>query len=125
MTPAGTSNELDVQNEWEENTHTHCRRFSDLKKRLKINYFVDPEEASSPKTFSFSLFSRGICLVVHLVTAKHSDVGTFESRRSHTNMDFSSYHAQQVEIDYLVGTQNYIYLTVDEGRRCVEWGPLP
>ena len=23
MTPAGTSNELDVQNEWEENTHTH------------------------------------------------------------------------------------------------------
>ena len=23
MTPAGTSNELDVQNDWEENTHTH------------------------------------------------------------------------------------------------------
>ena len=23
MTPAGTSNELDVQNEWEENTNTH------------------------------------------------------------------------------------------------------
>ena len=23
MTPAGTSNELDVQNEWEEDTHTH------------------------------------------------------------------------------------------------------
>ena len=23
MTPADTSNELDVQNEWEENTHTH------------------------------------------------------------------------------------------------------
>ena len=23
MTPAGTSNKLDVQNEWEENTHTH------------------------------------------------------------------------------------------------------
>ena len=23
MTPAGTSNELDFQNEWEENTHTH------------------------------------------------------------------------------------------------------
>ena len=23
MTPEGTSNELDVQNEWEENTHTH------------------------------------------------------------------------------------------------------
>ena len=25
MTPAGTSNELDVQNEREENTHTHAR----------------------------------------------------------------------------------------------------
>ena len=25
MTPAGTSNELDIQNEWEEShTHTHC-----------------------------------------------------------------------------------------------------
>ena len=24
MTPAGTFNELDVQNEWEENTHTGC-----------------------------------------------------------------------------------------------------
>ena len=23
-TPAGTSDELDVQNEWEENTHTTC-----------------------------------------------------------------------------------------------------
>ena len=26
VTPAGTSNELDVQNEWEENTHTHTRK---------------------------------------------------------------------------------------------------
>ena len=25
MTPAGTSNELDVQNEWEENTHTYAQ----------------------------------------------------------------------------------------------------
>ena len=25
MTPAGTSNELDVQNGWEENTHTHAQ----------------------------------------------------------------------------------------------------
>ena len=28
MTPAGTSNELDVQNKWEENTHTHS--YTDL-----------------------------------------------------------------------------------------------
>ena len=27
MTPAGTSNELDVQNEWEENTRTRTRVF--------------------------------------------------------------------------------------------------
>ena len=26
VTPAGTSNELDVQNEWEENTQTQCER---------------------------------------------------------------------------------------------------
>ena len=25
MTPAGTSHELDVHNEWEENTHTHTQ----------------------------------------------------------------------------------------------------
>ena len=28
MTPAGTSNELDVQNEWEENTHTLEKEYS-------------------------------------------------------------------------------------------------
>ena len=28
VTPTGTSNELDVQNEWEENTHTHTLAFS-------------------------------------------------------------------------------------------------
>ena len=27
VTPAGTSNELDVQNEWEENTHTHIHAY--------------------------------------------------------------------------------------------------
>ena len=30
MTPAGTSNELDVQNEWEENTHTHTISLNEL-----------------------------------------------------------------------------------------------
>ena len=29
MTPAGTSNELDVQNGWEENTHTHTHTAAD------------------------------------------------------------------------------------------------
>ena len=31
MTPAGTSNELDVQNGWEENTHTPTGRYSFMK----------------------------------------------------------------------------------------------
>ena len=30
MTPAGTSNELDVQNGWEENTHTHTHLYEGL-----------------------------------------------------------------------------------------------
>ena len=34
MTPAGTSNELDVQNEWEENTHTHTCCVDDRPSRM-------------------------------------------------------------------------------------------
>ena len=33
MTPAGTSNELDVQNGWEENTHTHTGILFQCKQR--------------------------------------------------------------------------------------------
>ena len=32
VTPAGTSNELDVQNEWEENTHRQPRRDEERQK---------------------------------------------------------------------------------------------
>ena len=35
MTPAGTSNELDVQNGWEENTHTHRQDFFPIKSVTK------------------------------------------------------------------------------------------
>ena len=46
MTPAGTSNELDVQNEWEENTHhTHTLRT----KRERKWYKKYSEKATSPK----------------------------------------------------------------------------
>ena len=48
MTPAGTSNELDVQNGWEENTHTHI-----LYQAYKIFYR-----------------SRGDCLAVWFLLAK-------------------------------------------------------
>ena len=42
MTSAGTSNELDVQNEWEENTHTHTHKlqsavmYCTIMKNIKI-----------------------------------------------------------------------------------------
>ena len=35
MTPAGTSNELDVQNGWEENTHTHIMQEADLARGIR------------------------------------------------------------------------------------------
>ena len=44
VTPAGTSNELDVQNEWEENTHTHTHTHT---KRKKNKY-----RGSFPATYS-------------------------------------------------------------------------
>ena len=38
MTPAGTSNELDVQNGWEENTHTHIKfDFTVEKEKERLN----------------------------------------------------------------------------------------
>ena len=47
MTPAGTSNELDVQNEWEENTHTHGKLGLQLSYRRVTEYCtafgIDPK----------------------------------------------------------------------------------
>ena len=57
MTPAGTSNELDVQNEREENTHTHrhcyfeVSRVEDLDvslKRPKLRHFNDDDAEIQP-----------------------------------------------------------------------------
>ena len=44
VTPAGTSNELDVQNEWEENTHKHCIAERKGKERKEVpvrNYSIN------------------------------------------------------------------------------------
>ena len=38
MTPASTSNELDVQNEWEENTQTHTHKHKEGDKTECGNY---------------------------------------------------------------------------------------
>ena len=40
----------------------------------------------------------------------------FEYPCSHTNWHFLSHHARQVENDYVVGTLNSIYFTVDEEK---------
>ena len=44
MTPAGTSNELDVQNEWEENTHTHHTAKGDISLEQKKPYDIITDE---------------------------------------------------------------------------------
>ena len=41
MTPAGTSNELDVQNGWEENTHTFGLRDEDYNNNNSNNMIRD------------------------------------------------------------------------------------
>ena len=45
MTPAGTSNELDVQNGWEENTHTHTakRRFIHMIVLVLLYVYVEQQ----------------------------------------------------------------------------------
>ena len=49
MTPAGTSNELDVQNEWEENTHTHAHMPEKYRNALnRSRDFGVPPAASHP-----------------------------------------------------------------------------
>ena len=52
MTPAGTSNELDVQNEWEENTHTHTHA-GDAR--------IVAVTTKQPEALDFSLRSEGNC----------------------------------------------------------------
>ena len=46
MTPAGTSDELDVQNQWEENTHTHgfiMDAAAELGRNPVSKYQIQPE----------------------------------------------------------------------------------
>ena len=66
--------------------------------------------------------------LVQLVSSKPSDVlgREFESRRSHTNRDISSHHAQRVENDYFVGTQNSANpIRGQLHRDCSEVSPVP
>ena len=56
MAPAGTSNELDVQNEYEENTHTH----SGLRKSSKGQYCLPGINFSHEKKFFFAVTRSGV-----------------------------------------------------------------
>ena len=53
MTPAGTSNELDAQNKWEENTHTHTHTLSAI-----IKYIAQPKAGI--------VYYRAVLLVVRV-----------------------------------------------------------
>ena len=48
MTPAGTSNELDVQNEWEENTHTHTTAGRPGSSKVTMNLMIRWDVSSIP-----------------------------------------------------------------------------
>ena len=64
VTPAGTSNEFDVQNEWEENTNTqHCTAMHQLVVVVVIPFILDVRFADVPAgvTQDFSTFC-GACL---------------------------------------------------------------
>ena len=56
MTPAGTSNELDVQNGWEENTHTHTHTAAVLARFVVVI------------TFSRVEINRKVANLVHMIS---------------------------------------------------------
>ena len=55
MTPAGTSNELDVQNEWEENTHAHTHA---LNKPSDISFVPYPTPRPKEDTSTVSIIEQ-------------------------------------------------------------------
>ena len=61
MTPAGTSNELDVQNEWEENTHTHTYINTGTSTRIFFPLTGGCSEGLGPFRF---IFIHGVCVCV-------------------------------------------------------------
>ena len=79
MTPAGTSNELDVQNEWEENTNTHtlCRSFPYLHIFGPISSILFGLSADALSTIAFC-----VDCPVHLSTEGTSVVKTDNEGRT-------------------------------------------
>ena len=77
MTPAGTSNELDVQNGWEENTHTHT-----------ILGFFDSTPADS-----------NVC-ILHVL---HSSTGTYKFVQQHTKVVIAHGSVEFCEATPIIG----------------------
>ena len=61
MTPAGTPNELDVQNEWEENTHTHthiCQKnIEGHLIGLEILVYREPSDTPPDRNYQYLLIA--------------------------------------------------------------------
>ena len=55
MTPAGTSNELDVQNECEENTHTLSRYIQTPKKKVNWVFTLEEFDMGDPKRKEYAI----------------------------------------------------------------------
>ena len=72
VTPAGTSNELDVQNEWEENTHTHTL----------INYVKQPTRYLIMYYVVFGWFWLWyVCMVTHMARVSQSCTWSAEKEK--------------------------------------------
>ena len=77
MTPAGTSNELDVQNEWEENTHTHSEYY--------VPWYVQPFFCI------FVISSQTLCMILliglgSINTYSTNDDSGEEPKHTHTHL---------------------------------------
>ena len=75
VTPAGTSNELDVQNEWEENTHTHSEYY--------VPWYVQPFFCI------FVISSQTLCMILliglgSINTYSTNDDSGEEPKHTHT-----------------------------------------
>ena len=104
MTPAGTSNELDVQNEWEENTHTagHVQDWQPCPVDPYSCYVCDHTKhyhripSRNEETRIFGVITViNVCVVIHFIldVCRTSGLGTYQpgSHRRKVTQDFSTF----------------------------------
>ena len=76
MTPAGASNELDVQNEWEENTHTHTHIAVGLSQEFHL--FCEQEQLQKHPTLDkkqTNCVIRGLVFTAYETVYYYNHVG--------------------------------------------------